>query len=36
MLFYCVLFIIPSVSVIDCTHGHSMVSYAAIGAFMLL
>ena len=36
LMFYGVLFSIPSVSVVDCRIGHSFFSYLAIGAFMLI
>lgn len=35
VMFYLVLFTVPSVSVIDCIEGHSILSYFAIAAFML-
>lgn len=34
-LFYAVMFSVPMLSVINCTEGHSPLSYFAIGAFML-
>jgi len=33
-IFYLVLFTVPSMSVIGCIEGHSLLSYFAIGAFM--
>jgi hypothetical protein len=34
-MFYLVLFTFPSMAVIGCVEGHSIVSYFGIGAFML-
>jgi hypothetical protein len=35
LLFYIVLFTIPAMSVINCTEGHSQLSYFVIGVFLL-
>jgi len=34
-MFYCVLFTIPSISVLGCQVGHSFFSYLSIGAFLV-
>jgi uncharacterized membrane protein len=35
LVFYLVLFVVPSISVIDCQYGHSYISYIALAVFMI-
>ena len=35
LLFYFIMFTVPTVSVLGCENGHSVLSYAAIACFML-